>query len=55
MGSQISTLGKSLLSSICSWYNFEKVLEGINEFLEFVLKERKDLPLISFISTLESK
>jgi len=39
--------GESLLSSICSWYGLEEVLEETNEFLELGLEERGDLPLIS--------
>ena len=51
----MSMLDKLLLSSICSWYGFEEVPKEINKFLEFVLKERENLPLILFISTSESK
>ena len=55
MGSQMSMSGKLLLSFICSWYSFKEVPEEINKFLEFVLEERENLPLILSISTSESK
>ena len=55
MGSQLLTSSKLLLISICSWYGIEEELEDINTSLEFILEERGDLFLISFISTSEGK
>jgi len=51
----MSMSGKLLLSFICSWYSFKEVPEEINKFLEFVLEERENIPLILSISTSESK
>ena len=49
MSSQRLTSDKSLLSSICSWYSLEEVLEETNKFLELSLEERGDFLLILFI------